>query len=83
MSEVIASAMPIRWKLRGFLETHNVSPHALAKHIGILPANMYRMLRGEGPKMFDRDVLGRIIRGLRELTGEPVSVSDVLEEEEA
>jgi predicted transcriptional regulator len=81
VAEVIASAVPIKWKLREYLEANEISPYALAKHVGLEPPNMYRMLRGDGPKMFDREVLGRIIRGLRELTNKPVSVADVLEEE--
>jgi predicted transcriptional regulator len=81
MSEVITSDVPIQWKLRAYLEAHSITPHALAKAASIEPPNIYRMLRGEGPKMFDREVLGRIIRALRDLTGKPVSVSDVLEEE--
>jgi predicted transcriptional regulator len=81
MSEVITSDVPIQWKLRAYLEAHNITAYALAKAAQIAPPNIYRMLKGEGPKMFDREVLGRIIRALRDLTGKPVSVSDVLEEE--
>jgi predicted transcriptional regulator len=81
MSKVIASDMPIKFKLRSFLEANEISPHALAKQAGLEPPNMYRMLRGDGPKMFDREVLSRIIQSLRLMTGKPVSVSDVLEEE--
>ena len=81
MSQVITSDVPIQWKLRAYLEANSITPHALAKAAEIAPPNIYRMLRGEGPKMFDREVLGRIIRALRDLTGKPVSVSDVLEEE--
>ena len=81
MSEVILPFMPIRWKLRAFLDEHKVTAYALAKAASIAPPNIYRMLKGEGPKMFDREVLGRIIRALRDLTGKHVSVSDVLEEE--
>lgn len=81
MSKVIMSDMPIKWKLRAYLEQHEITAYALAKAATIEPPNIYRMLRGEGPKMFDREVLGRIIRALRDLTGKPVSVADVLEEE--
>ena len=81
MSKVIASDVAIKFKLRSFLEAHEISPHALAKHANIEPPNMYRMLRGDGPKSFDREVLSRIIQSLRVLTEKPVGVSDVLEEE--
>jgi predicted transcriptional regulator len=81
MSEVITSVVPIQWKLRAFLEAHNITAYKLAQAAQIAPPNIYRMLKGEGPKMFDREVLGRIIRALRVLTGKPVSVADVLEEE--
>jgi predicted transcriptional regulator len=81
MSEVITSVVPIQWKLRGYLEAHNITAYKLAQAAQIAPPNIYRMLRGAGPKQFDREVLGRIIRALRDLTGKHVSVSDVLEEE--
>jgi predicted transcriptional regulator len=81
MSEVITSDVAIQWKLRTYLEANGITPHALAKAALIEPPNIYRMLRGDGPKMFDREVLSRIIRALRDLTGKPVTVSDVLEEE--
>jgi predicted transcriptional regulator len=80
MSEVITSVVPIQWKLRGYLEAHNITAYRLAQVAEIAPPNIYRMLRGEGPKQFDREVLGRIIRALRVLTDGPVSVADVLEE---
>ena len=69
MSTVIDSNMPIRWKLRETLEQLRITPHALAVEIEMAPANMYRLLRGEGPKTFDREVLSRLIRGLREICG--------------
>jgi predicted transcriptional regulator len=79
---MIDSHVAIKWKLRGFLEQHGITPHALAKHIDMHSANMYRLLRGDGPKTFDRETLSRVVRGLRDLTGsQDVNVSDVLEEE--
>lgn len=82
MSLMIASVMPIKWKLKDALVARSITPHALAVHIGMQPANMYRLLRGDGPHNIDRVVLSRIIHGLRFLSSDPkINVQDILEEE--
>jgi DNA-binding Xre family transcriptional regulator len=77
---VIDSTMPIQWKLRQTLASHGITPYALAVHIGMQPANMYRLLRGAGPKVFDREMLSKVIQGLRELSrNQDINIQDVLE----
>ena len=42
---------------------------------------MYRLLRGDGPRSYDREMLSRVIHGLREITGDSsINVQDILEE---
>ncbi len=68
------------WKLRDYLKTHGLSAYQLAK---ALPESrqptIYRLASDTPPSSVSLDVLGRIVSGLRELTGEPVSPNDVLE----
>ncbi len=68
------------WKLRDYLKTHNLSAYQLAK---ALPESrqptIYRLASDSPPTSVNLDVLGRIVAGLRDLTGEPVSPNDVLE----
>jgi hypothetical protein len=68
------------WKLRDYLKAHNLSAYQLAK---ALPESrqptIYRLASDSPPTSVNLDVLGRIVAGLRDLTGEPVSPNDVLE----
>lgn len=46
---------------------------------GLGQNSIYRLTRGDGPKLVDRVTLYKIIRALRELTHEEVCVADLLE----
>ncbi|MDQ3397545.1 MAG: helix-turn-helix transcriptional regulator [Deinococcota bacterium] len=75
----------VRWKLKQYLEKHNLTAYRLAQTLGTrgrMPT-IYRLAReGEEPSRVDLPTLANVIDGLRELTGEDVQVSDLLEYEE-
>jgi hypothetical protein len=68
------------WKLRDYLNRKGISAYQLAK---ALPESrqptIYRLASESPPTSVNLDVLGRVVAGLRDLTGEPVSPNDLLE----
>ena len=70
----------IRWRLADFLKEHGLSAYALAKHSGVKhPNTVYRIARpGHEPGRVDLPTLKAILDGLRELTGKPTRLADVL-----
>jgi hypothetical protein len=74
----------IRWKLPDYLKQRGISVYALQKETAqdVARNTIYRWGReGEVPKYIDLDVLVSVIRGLERLTGQSVSISDLLEVE--
>lgn len=71
--------MAIRWKLREYIEQHNLSALSVELKAGIGRNSIYRLTRSDGPRLIDRETLDKVIRALRELTGSTVEVSDLLE----
>jgi DNA-binding Xre family transcriptional regulator len=70
----------IVWNLKPFLEQHNISAYALAKHVSQkLSSNTVYALVRENPKRVDMESLEVIIEALREMTGQKVQVSHLLE----
>lgn len=72
--------MGVRWKLREFLDAHDITPHQLALEIEskLSQRSVYSLAnaRTSGVRF---DTLETIIPALRELTGKPVNVQDLLE----
>lgn len=68
------------WKLREYLDTHNVSAYALAKEADTSPTTIYALARGSHERV-SLVVLDKVIEALEQLTGQRVSVSDLLERE--
>ncbi|MVN87605.1 hypothetical protein GO986_12595 [Deinococcus sp. HMF7620] len=71
--------MAIRWKLREYIEQHNLSALSVELKAGIGRNSIYRLTRADGPRLIDRETLAKVIRALRELTNGNVEVSDLLE----
>lgn len=72
----------IQWKLADYLQTHGLTAYKLVKAIGseTKAGTVYRLARkGEEPSRVDLPTLQNVIAGLRKLTGEPVTLSDVFE----
>ena len=69
----------VRWKLRAYLEAHNISAYSLGKEVGGMNT-IYRLARaGQEPERIDLPTLGRVITGLRKLTGKEVGLEDIFE----
>jgi len=71
--------MEIAWKLREYLDTHNLTPLTVETRAGLGRNSIYRLMRGTGPERLDRSTLARLIGTLRDLTGELVTPNDLLE----
>lgn len=75
--------MPVtRWKLRALLEQEKKSAYALARILSekTRPNTIYRLVRiGHEPTRVDLSTLTLVISGLRQLTGKPIQISDILE----
>jgi DNA-binding Xre family transcriptional regulator len=70
----------VTWKLREYLDRHEVSAYALAQATDLAPSTVYALARGR-QRRTDLDVLDKVIEALEQLTGERVSVCDLLERE--
>ncbi len=68
----------MRWKLQDYLEQHGLNAHQLVQHSGLSTATIYPMTRGELQRV-DLRTLERVVAALRDMTQEPVGVSDLLE----
>jgi len=76
--DVVRFIMPLRWKLKNYLDAHGISVYALAKKVeGHLSRNATYHLT-HNPKGIQFDTLEAIISALRQLTGTPVEVTDLL-----
>ncbi|MGM9320865.1 helix-turn-helix domain-containing protein [Deinococcus aquaticus] len=71
----------VRWRLADFLQEKNLTAYALGKATGITRMNtIYRIARkGSEPTRVDLPTLALVIDGLQKLTGETVSITDILE----
>jgi Cro/C1-type HTH DNA-binding domain len=73
----------IVWKLKPFLEHHNISAYALAKQVAPkLASNTVYSLVRETPKRVDMESLEMILIALKELTGKKVDIPQLLEYKE-
>lgn len=71
-------AVPVRWKVRQYLEAHNLTPYRLMKESGLAQGTVYRLVNGDTQNL-NATTLDATIRALRTLTGKPVDIPDVLE----
>ena len=75
----------INWKLNEFLEAHDLTAYRLATTLDThtRAPTIYRLAKKDVElSRIDFNVLATIIDGLRELTGEEVTISDLLEYQE-
>lgn len=73
----------IRWKLKQLLEQHGLSVYQLAKALeGKVSANAVYHAARESITRVNFETLATVIAALRDLTGKPVVVGDLMEYEE-
>jgi hypothetical protein len=68
-----------RWKLREYLEAHNLTALTVETEAGLGQNSIYRLLKADGPALVNRATFSSLIAALRTLTGQPVTVTDLLE----
>jgi hypothetical protein len=77
--------MPTRWKLREFLEAHNITPYRLAQETAgqLGMKSIYNLVKEPPPDRLRIRTFDVLIPALERLTGEAVQVSDLLDYERA
>lgn len=68
----------VGWKLKSTMDTHGITRYALQKETGAAMNTLRAMYDGTTRRP-DLDVLDNVIRALRQLTGKPIDLHDVLE----
>ena len=68
----------IKWKLKAYLDAHGLKPYDLVQRTSLAANTVYGMARGES-KSVQLGTLATVVKVLRELTNEPVSLEDVVE----
>lgn len=68
----------VRWKLKEYLDRHDLSAYALTKTSELASNTIYTIVRGDTNQV-RLETLAGLLSGLRKLTGEPVTFADVLE----
>jgi DNA-binding Xre family transcriptional regulator len=76
--------MPVKWKLKEYLDQHDITPYRLAQevHGELSQKGVYRLVdQGLGGVRFD--TLSAVIKGLRTITGREVTPNELLEYRES
>lgn len=71
----------MKWTLKDYLTQHDLTPYQLAKATGLSVNTIYPLARGEAQRV-SLETLQTVLDALDELTGERVSVGDLLERED-
>ena len=70
----------VQWRLQQYLQQHSLSAYRLAKTLpDVQPPTIYRLASSRAPQSVNFELLGKVLRGLRTLTGEDVTLNDLLE----
>jgi DNA-binding Xre family transcriptional regulator len=73
--------MALAWKVKEFLEAHNVSAYRLMKEAGVAQGTAYRLANNQANGL-NLKTLDAVIEALRRLTGKRVLLADLLEYQE-
>ena len=76
--EIPQTKQVIAWKLKPLLDSRSVTRYALQKASEV-PMNTIRAMYDGNTTRVDFSVLDRIINALRAMTGEDITLTDVLE----
>lgn len=69
----------MRLNLGGYLQRRKLTPYRLVKESGLAQATVYNMARIPAQRV-DLDTVSAVLKALQRLTGEPVTMDDLLEE---
>jgi hypothetical protein len=69
----------MRLNLGGYLQRRQLTPYRLVKESGLAQATVYNMARAPAQRV-DLDTVNAVLKALRRMTGEPVTMDDLLEE---
>lgn len=70
----------VRWRLKDFLNEHNLTTYALVRASKLAPNTVYSLARGSTHHV-RLDTIAGVLGGLRKLTGDEVGLTDILEHE--
>lgn len=70
----------MKWKLKSYLDDHDLTPHQLALESKLSVNTIYPMARGKAERV-SLQTLDKVATALDNLTGQRVSVCDLLERE--
>jgi DNA-binding Xre family transcriptional regulator len=70
----------MKWKLKSYLDEHDLTPHQLALEAKLSVNTVYPMARGRAERVSLR-TLDKVAAALDKLTGQRVSMCDLLERE--
>lgn len=70
----------VQFNLDPFLRQHKTTPLALAEASGLSKTTVYNIVNNKA-KAVELETLGKLISGLRTLTGENIEIKDILKEE--
>lgn len=73
-------SVPVKWKVRHFLERRGITAYRLMKESGLAQGTVYRLVNGD-TRSLNTDTLDRVMSALRRLTGHEVEIADLLEYE--
>jgi DNA-binding Xre family transcriptional regulator len=68
----------LRWRLDDLLKAASITPYRLHKESGLAMNTVYALARGES-KQIRLETLEQLLPALEALTGQPVTLSDLLE----
>lgn len=68
----------MKWKIRSYLESHNLTPYRLWRESGLAQRTVYTLAHDKGDRA-DLGTLGTLIATLEKLTGETLTPNDLLE----
>ncbi|WP_291426629.1 helix-turn-helix transcriptional regulator [Deinococcus sp.] len=72
--------MQVQWRLRDYLTQHGLTAYKLAKALPELrQPTVYRLASDRSPQSVNLELLGKVMQGLKSLTGEEVTPNDLLE----
>lgn len=70
--------MPVAWKLKEFLEEHQITAYKLKKAADIGQGTVYRLAKNEADGI-SLETLDAVLDALCALTGKKVKLTDILE----
>lgn len=73
-----AEVYTVKLTIRRFLEQHNASAYKLWKASGLPKNTAYALASGKTTRI-DLDTLGKVVYGLEQITGHPITPNDVFE----